>query len=212
MLYRPAPLHSLDDIAKALDMRPAHIIAPGNHRAAAVAMILKEEASFPHVLFIERARRTGDPWSGDLGFPGGKVEKDDSGSRNAAIRETYEEIGLDLTDSHCLGRLDDIAGEHLPVLISCFLFHIEEDPPFTLSDEVTRAFWVPLSTLCDPARHIETVVHFSGKPLTRPAIDLLGPGETVLWGITYRLVRQLLERLGESAAFQPLLGVKRGRI
>ncbi len=199
MFHRRASALTVQQIRRALGERPPRLIEPERHRIAAVAMILREEAKTPHVLFIERARRIGDPWSGDLGFPGGKVEEGDPCAQQAAVRETFEEIGLDLAAGACLGRLDDIAGDHLPVLVSCFLFHIDGAPRFVLSEEVTRAFWVPLEKLRDPARHIETLVHFRGEPLTRPAIDLLGPGETVLWGITYRLVRQLLERLDQPA-------------
>jgi hypothetical protein len=50
--------------------------------------------------------------------------------------------------------------------------------------------------LCVPERHVETEVRFAGAPLVRPAIRVLEPGETVLWGITYRLVIQFLEIVG----------------
>jgi 8-oxo-dGTP pyrophosphatase MutT (NUDIX family) len=201
-----APILTLEDIRNAMNARPPRLLESNGHRSAAVAMILREETSTPHLLFIERARCDSDPWSGDLGFPGGKIEESDPCSQEAAIRETLEEIGLDLNGALSLGQLDDIAGDHLPVKISCFLFYIEEDAPFTLNEEVTRAFWIPLPILRDPARHIETLVHFGGKPLTRPAIDLLGPGETVLWGITYRLVRQFLDRLEASSFSWPYQG------
>jgi 8-oxo-dGTP pyrophosphatase MutT (NUDIX family) len=201
-----APLLTLEDIRNAINVRSPRLLGPEGHKSAAVAMILREEASHPHILFIERARHDGDPWSGDLGFPGGKVEESDLCAQETAIRETLEEIGIDLKSAQCLGQLDDVAGDHLPVLISCFLFRIEENPPFLLNDEVSRAFWFPLANLSNPARHIETIVHFGGTPLTRPAIDLLGPGETVLWGITHRLVLQFLNRLEEATSTWPHRG------
>ena len=58
------------------------------------------------------------------------------------------------------------------------------------------AFWAPLQWLCDPGRQRLATVCFRGEPLQRPAIDLLGAGRTVLWGITYRLVCQFLQILG----------------
>ncbi len=67
---------------------------------------------------------------------------------------------------------------------------------------MVTAFWVPLTDLLDPARHLETTVRFGREPLVRPAIRLLPPGRRVLWGLTYRLVQQFLElmghRLGET--------------
>ena len=82
---------------------------------AAVALILRQDASGLQALFIERAAHDNDPWSGNVGFPGGKIEKDDGSPQLAAERETLEEIGLDLRTAQYLGRLSDIAGAHLPV-------------------------------------------------------------------------------------------------
>ena len=149
------------------------------------------------MLFIERARHDDDPWSGNLGFPGGKVEETDDGERQAAERETREEIGLDLASARCLGRLSDIAGAHLPVRVSCFVYGLPPSPTvITPGDEVRTIYWVPLTDLCAPERHMSTPVLFSGSNLTAPAIRILEPGNTPLWGITYRLVMQFLQVLG----------------
>lgn len=170
----------------------------GSRRHAAVAMILRDAAHGPEVLFIERARHERDPWSGDLGFPGGKIEADDDEPRRAAERETLEEIGLDLQQACYLGRLDDLAGAHLPVVISCFVYETGQTGTFSLSEEIAEVFWIPLQTLLDPRRHRLTTVFFRGERLQRPAIDLRGPDRTVLWGITYRLVCQFLQILGQE--------------
>jgi hypothetical protein len=61
---------------------------------------------------------------------------------------------------------------------------------------VARAFWLPLATLRDPRIHRLTEVAFQEKRFLRPALHILPPGEPVLWGITYRLLASLLERLG----------------
>ncbi len=163
---------------------------------AAVALILRASPEGPDVLFIERAAHDADPWSGNLGFPGGKVEKEDSGAREAAGRETLEEIGLDLGGARYLGRLSDIAGAHLPIRVSCFVYGLVSSADFTLSDEVRTVFWVPLADLADPALHLVAPVQFSGKTLTSPAIFIPEARQTPLWGITYRLVMQFLDILG----------------
>jgi 8-oxo-dGTP pyrophosphatase MutT (NUDIX family) len=187
---------TIPEIIRLLAHRKPALLCPENGSAAAVAMILRQGPTGAEILFIIRARRNGDPWSGDLGFPGGKIEPGDAGPRPAAERETLEEIGLDLDDAHCLGRLDDIAGAHLPVRVSCFVFLLERTDPFVFSEEIADAFWFPLADLLDPKRHVQEVVHFKGERLSCPAVRVLGEGETVLWGITYRLICQFLQILG----------------
>ena len=167
---------------------------------AAVAMILRREPAGMQMLFIERAAHDNDPWSGNVGFPGGKIEKDDGSPQHAAERETLEEIGLDLRNAHYLGRLSDIAGAHLPVKISCFVYGTGHAGPFQLSEEVRDVFWVSLEELRNPARHVEAPVRFNGSTLIRPAILLPQPGKPMLWGITYRLVMEILDLLRKDQA------------
>lgn len=187
---------SYDDIQQILSARRPPPLRGDFRTHAAVALILRYSAAGQEVLFIERARHDADPWSGDLGFPGGKVEADDRDERRTAERETREEIALDLETARYLGRLADIAGAHLPVRVSCFVYGLTMPASLLPGDEIRRTFWVPLATLCDPERRIEAPVRFDGTPLVSPAIRVLAPGETVLWGITYRLVVQFLEILG----------------
>ncbi len=56
----------------------------------------------PEVLFIRRAGRAGDRWSGHVALPGGKRDPEDADDLAAAIRETMEEVGLDVTTKDCL--------------------------------------------------------------------------------------------------------------
>lgn len=187
---------SIADIRRILDSRKPQRLSAGAGKHAAVALILQETESGPEILFIERARYDADPWSGDIGFPGGKIEAGEVEARLAAARETLEEIGLNLRDADFLGQLDDIAGAHLPVIVSCFVYVTDHSGPYTMSDEIADVFWVPLHLLSDPLRHLTTTVHFRGEQFLRPAIDLRGPGKAVLWGLTYRLVCQFLKIIG----------------
>ena len=187
---------SYDDIHRMLGAHRPVPLATDFHTRAAVALILRTDPLGTEVLFIERAMHADDPWSGDLGFPGGKVEASDRDARLTAERETREEIGLDLGGSRYLGQLSDIAGAHVPVTVSCFVYGLTGAAPLRLGDEVRSTFWTPLEQLCDPERHIQATVRFGGSALVRPAIRLLEPGQTVLWGITYRLVIQFLNILG----------------
>lgn len=182
---------SIEHIRSALSSFTPVDIQQDSRTPTAVALVLRQGTEGPELLFIERAARDGDPWSGDIAFPGGKQERKDSSLRDAAERETHEELGIDLRQAKLLGRLSDIIGANLPVRVACFVYELEETDTFTLSDEVHEAFWVPLHLLYAPDRNKIRTVSFAGKALETPSIILPQPGKPVLWGITYRLVMQL---------------------
>lgn len=165
----------------------------GGRTRAAVAMILHRSERDLEVLFIQRASHDLDPWSGHLAFPGGKLEEGELECQ-AACRETHEEIGLDLGRGEYLGRLSDIIGSNLPVRVSCCLYGVDRSK-FTpvLNEEVRDLFWVSLSDLQDPERHLQSSVAFDDRRFNVPAIKLPFDNIPVLWGITYRLVMQFLD-------------------
>ena len=187
---------SLDDVGRILAARPPEISSAERDFRASVALMLREGGRGLEMLFIERAVCDGDPWSGNLGFPGGKVEEHDPDMRATAERETLEELGVDLGGARRLGRLSDLVTVTLPVLVSCFVYGVGHPLPLQLSGEVREAFWVPLTTLCEPERHAITPVSFRGQTAPFPAIRLLPSDRPVLWGLTYRLVVQFFEVVG----------------
>ncbi|MFZ3208070.1 MAG: CoA pyrophosphatase [Geobacteraceae bacterium] len=182
----------IDDISRGLAARSPRLIPHAGITRTAVALILKPGKQGPDLLFILRASHDADPWSGNIAFPGGRMEAADRSLRITAERETMEELGLNLRSATLLGRLDDTMGAHLPVLVSCFVYVVSDSPSLTPNHEVARYFWFPLADLFAPHRHREVKLFFGGKLHLCPAIDLLTPEEPVLWGITYRIVMQLL--------------------
>lgn len=184
---------TLDDILRILATHEPALLPAEQRTPAAVALILREAKKGLEMLFIERAAHERDPWSGDLAFPGGKIEANDATLRLAAERETREEIGLDLRGARYLGRLSDVSGASLPVRVSCFVYGIGETEPFDLSGEVRDAFWVPLAELFNVEQRVEGSVSFGRRAQGHPAIRLSPPGKPLLWGLTYRLVMQFLD-------------------
>ena len=187
---------TFDEIQHRLTLSQPTLPSPDQRTHASVALILREAASDLEILFVERAAREGDPWSGHLGFPGGKVEEGDESARLAAERETREEIGLDLADARYLGRLSDIAGVRLPIQVSCFVYGTEEAAPLCLSEEIRDTFWVSLADLVDPECRMIRTLPFRGELLQEPAIRLPRSDKPLLWGLTHRLVMQFLQILG----------------
>jgi 8-oxo-dGTP pyrophosphatase MutT (NUDIX family) len=164
-------------------------------RRAAVAVVLHDAGPSPEILFIERAERFGDPWSGQMAFPGGRVDPADATARAAAERETLEEVGLDLAGAELLGRLGDVdAGVRVvaPLVLSAFVYRIPDRAPLVANHEVRETLWVPVPRLVDPAqrvRHRWGVSRF-------PGILVGEPDRHVVWGLTYQLVEELLRLIG----------------
>jgi 8-oxo-dGTP pyrophosphatase MutT (NUDIX family) len=161
---------------------------------AAVSLILIERHGL-EALFIKRATRVGDPWSGQVALPGGRYETEDGDLLNTAIRETREETGVDLTRAERLGVLDDLYPRTTtlpPVRVRPYVFAIVAAPPLVISDEVERAFWVPLARLAEPGVRRDVKLIVGGEPRIFPAYDL---GEDVIWGMTERILTPLLTLL-----------------
>lgn len=161
---------------------------------AAVAIVLHERAEGLEMLFIERATRSGDPWSGHMAFPGGRLGPLDPDARAAAERETYEEVGVDLAAGELLGRLDDLDGPVVPLRISTFVYHLEAPPRLVPNHEVREVFWVPVARLLDPAHRVS---HPWGQN-SYPGVLVGEPGRHVVWGLTRSLLERYFGLLGRT--------------
>ncbi len=114
-------------------------------------MLLRFEREDPDVLLIKRAAREGDRWSGHVSFPGGMQEDDDADLLATAIRETREEVGLDLDEiARFIGPLSDqraIANARtLPMAISPFVFGMTKSGSQLYSP--TKPFGSTFSHVC----------------------------------------------------------------
>lgn len=180
---------------------------------AAVAVVLAADGADLSVLLIERAQHPLDPWSGHMAFPGGRHEATDASLERTAIRETLEEVGIDLArHGRYVARLDEVQaqarGRELSMVITPFLFVLDRVRPTTLDTrEVADAIWVPLKVCHDDGHRGSTHISRDGYDAHFPAI--LYRGKTV-WGLTYRILCAFLEALGEdgpdSSASSPSAG------
>ncbi len=166
---------------------------------AAVAIVLRETLEGPQVLLIRRAERVGDPWSGHMGFPGGREDARDENLIATALRETREELSLDLSRvGRFLGALDELPavsrGRTTGMLIAPFVFELTEDAPLSYkSDEVAEAVWVPLEPLLRGALRTTIAYELSGQSMQLPAHDFEG---RIVWGLTYRMLDNFFALLG----------------
>ncbi len=162
-----------------------------------MALLLVPAPSGLDLLFIERAAREGDPWSGQIAFPGGRREPTDPDLDTTAIRETLEETAIDLAGAERLGVLDDLHPRSPllpPVVVRPFVFALPQRPPDTPSAEVKEAFWVGLHELRAPGVYREVTVRPHGLELVVSAYVL---GGRTIWGMTERILTPLLDRLAQ---------------
>lgn len=113
----------------------------------------------PEVLFIKRAARKGDRWTSHIALPGGKRDPTDVDDQAAAVREAWEEVGLDLNKyaipcGNLPQRLVTTHWGKKPLLVLCpyvFLLTTHDVPALRLQPtEVASTHWVPLRSLLDP--------------------------------------------------------------
>ena len=121
---------------------------------AAVAIMVREGLEATEMLMIRRATREGDPWSGHMGFPGGRRDPGDPCNFSCAVRETEEEIGVDLGEwGTRLGELSDVntgwRADRPEMLVTPFVFRVTELPELVPNHEVDDVVWVPLHFLMD---------------------------------------------------------------
>lgn len=160
-------------------------------RDAAVLVPVVDHGEQATVLLTKRAEKLRNH-SGQVAFPGGRIDATDGSPEEAALREAEEEIGLDRSFIDVIGRMPDyVSGSGyriapvLAVVRPGFLLTINQD-------EVEDAFEVPLSFLMDPANHSRDSRIWENRErffYTMPY------GERYIWGVTAGIIRTLYERL-----------------
>jgi 8-oxo-dGTP pyrophosphatase MutT (NUDIX family) len=174
---------------------------PDDVREAAVLILLQEtDAGDLQVLLIERTS-DGSAHSGQIAFPGGRRDPEDTTLLDTALREAWEEVGLDRNAVHILGALTPL---YIPVSrfqVYPFVGVAARQAELTPSPaEVVRLLFVPLDTLFHPQNRIIAELNPSSAPHTTlrvPAYRL--PGETVqVWGATAMILSELQTLLSDG--------------
>jgi 8-oxo-dGTP pyrophosphatase MutT (NUDIX family) len=193
-------------LIRSLAEHPPVVVRPEPHmRLAAILLALRARADGePELLMIKRAEAAGDPWSGHIACPGGRMEPGDPDLAATAVRETLEETGVDVArDGRLLGHLDDISPRTPvlpPIVIRPYVALVRAAVEIVPSREVAAAFWVPVSALRE--RTAWGIGHVPIGGAMRE-VSVFQHGEYTVWGLTERVLRQFLAFIGEPPSDEP---------
>jgi 8-oxo-dGTP pyrophosphatase MutT (NUDIX family) len=162
--------------------------APGL-RLAAVSVILSDPDA-PSVLLIERAESPGDPWSGQIAFPGGKMQPGDRTARGTATRETLEEVGVDLDKASEFLGYGELVNTHTGTMqVVPSVFMLRREVTVKPNGEVASYRWVKLGNLLSESTRTTHRIEFGGQTREMPA-SLVDGYE--VWGLTHRIIHSLV--------------------
>jgi 8-oxo-dGTP diphosphatase len=159
---------------------------------AAVAVLLRAADVDIEVLLVKRVESPTDFWSGQVGLPGGKRDVKDESLKQTVVRETLEEIGIDLrVGCRFLGVMEaSTSAGRLDMKVLPFVVFVEEKVSVKLSKAELEGYaWMRLREL---SRHKGTAKFSFGKV---PAYIV---GDYVVWGLTFRILEDLI-RILETA-------------
>lgn len=197
----PADLNT--QLEKVAEYKPKKVRGRRYMVRAAVTMILRQHKQVTddpnddgiEVLMMRRAEREGDPWSGHMSFPGGKMDSKDDNSFEASLRELAEETGIPRPDEvlRSVGRLSDVLTRNhsgrKPMVVTPFVFELMEDVKFSPNHEVAELVWIPLSFLNDK-EHRE-VMHWDFRG-TRINLPCYYYQTRRIWGLSLTMLDEML--------------------
>jgi 8-oxo-dGTP pyrophosphatase MutT (NUDIX family) len=195
-----SPDEWLERIAAELARREARRAVPGSFETeAAVSLLLRPAGGGLEFLAIKRSESVTDPWSGQMALPGGRRDPGDESLWATAVRETREEVGVDLSKAgRLLGRLDDVVPgtRRIPAIaIAPFVVGVPQGVVAGTSSEVERTVWLPLAVVVGEGHRGR--LRLDVRPEREyPTIEYEGH---VIWGLTFRILSQLeavLRRIG----------------
>lgn len=188
-MVSPQAIEELERVFK--KRRTRKIKREGTFVPAAVMMILKEngEDDFS-MLFIKRPENSADAFSGHMAFPGGKMKEEDENKLETAIRETFEETGIDLKkNGRVLGELDDfnpINPRANHYVVTPYVSLLTKDTQIIPNNkEVDEVIWIPLSHFKDD-RNLE--IRIVERPNIRVKDFVFRYQDYVIWGLTGRIL------------------------
>jgi len=182
---------SVDQIRKMLSSRERKVIDHLSFARAAVLVPLYKKGGDCHLLFTKRTDKV-KYHKGEISFPGGVFDEEDSGLERTALREAFEEVGIKEKDVQILGVLDDIVTT-TEFIITPFVGLFPYPYPFKVSEiEIAELIEVPFSFLLREDAYREKVIFRTDQ---KELVDSFQYGNHIIWGAPARILKQFLDLL-----------------
>jgi 8-oxo-dGTP pyrophosphatase MutT (NUDIX family) len=179
----------IDQIRNMLSSRERRVIEHPPFSHAAVLVPLFKKKGDCHLLFTKRSDQV-KHHKGEISFPGGVVDEEDSELIGTALREAFEEIGLKENDVQIIGVLDDIV-TITEFIVTPIVGLFPYPYPFKVSDvEIAELIEVPLSPLLDKDCFSEREIFRGGQ---KEIVYVYQYGKHIIWGATARILKQFLD-------------------
>lgn len=165
----------------------------GDRTPAAVLILLFQKDGELHVLLTKRSEKLRNH-SGQISFPGGKIEKQDLSPEAAALRETFEETGITSSALEKAGRFNDYvttSGFH----ISSFIAFAEEPECVPAGDEVDEYLKVPMEIFVKEKYSSKSTTVLEGVEVPTWHYPFQGKD---IWGMTARALTELAQVIREG--------------
>jgi 8-oxo-dGTP pyrophosphatase MutT (NUDIX family) len=164
---------------------------PDESAQAAVAILIRENRDDLEFFLVKRAEVPGDPWSGDIAFPGGKKTREDKGLLYTAIREVREETNIHLENLPVLGYMNPVdSAVRRDIHVQPIVYLLDETPKVHLNFELTKYMWIPMKELRNSQNN--AIVKGFDSPIYRA-------GGEVVWGLTYRMLEKLFSLIEDES-------------
>ncbi len=186
----------LDSLSPRLSAVASAELVPG--RSASVALVFRGARDAEEILLITRAERRGDPWSGQVAFPGGMVDVGDRSFEETARRETAEEVGLQLSGGRASfrGYLREFRTHARNISVVPSVFRLIASQETRPNAEVASCQWASLSELAEEAKRPAYMP--PGRPGEAP-FSCIRHGGLVIWGQTERVLSVVLSARGAGS-------------
>jgi 8-oxo-dGTP pyrophosphatase MutT (NUDIX family) len=158
-------------------------------RPAAVLVVIYGQ--IPHVIMTEKPK-TMQPHGGEISFPGGKMTGDDAHLLDTAVRETREELSLDVSPQQVIGQLRPVTTRNSGFTITPFVAILDEIPQLRPNEEVEEILQIPLIPLLKTLR-------VDSDPEHRALFEayVLSYQNKTIWGASARILKQIADIIGD---------------